>query len=91
MIIPKLDAIAAVKFRIKIVEEGLLCESEKIIIEFATTTEPTIAEMKYPSVFRSYICFSADRSNHFQIIFLMYKHFPHEYYSWLTKVNLFDT
>ena len=71
--------IAAVIFRIKKVEEGLLCESEKIIIEFATTTATTIAEMKYPSVFRSYICFSvkvesfSDRS--------MYKHFPHDYYS----------
>jgi hypothetical protein len=36
-------------FRIKKVEEGLLCESEKIIMEFATM----IAEMKYRSVFRS--------------------------------------
>ena len=70
----------AVIFRIKKVEEGLLCESEKIIIEFATTTATTIAEMKYASVFRSYICFFADRSNHFQIIILMY-HFPHEYYT----------
>ena len=41
-------------------------------------TATIIAEMKYPSVFHSYICFSADRSNRFQIIFLMYKHFPHE-------------
>jgi len=38
-----------------------LCESEKIIIEFATMIEPIIAEMKYPSVFRSYIEFSVDR------------------------------
>jgi hypothetical protein len=68
---------AAVIFRIKKVEEALLCESEKIIIEFATMTATIIAEMKYPSVFRSCICFSADSSNHFQISFLMYKHFPH--------------
>jgi hypothetical protein len=65
-----------------------LCESEKIIIEFATMTATIIAEMKY--LFRSYIGFSVDRSNHFQIIFLMYKHFPHESYSWSTKINLFS-
>ena len=70
---------ATVIFRIKKVEEGLLCESEKIIMELARMIAEMIAEMKYPSVFRS--CFSVDRSNHFQTIFLMYKHFPHEYYS----------
>jgi hypothetical protein len=61
MIIPKHDAIAAVIFRIKKVEEGLLCEFENIIREFATMIEPIIAEMKYPIVFRSCICFSVDR------------------------------
>ena len=75
---PKLDAIAAVIFRIKKVEEGLLCESEKSIIEFATMTATIVAETKYPNIFRSCIFFSVDRSNHFQIIFLMYKHCPHE-------------
>src|SRR5438132_1146723 len=75
----KLDAIAAVIFRTNKVEEDLLYESEKIIIEFATMTATIIAEMKYPSVFCSYIGFSVDRLNHFQIIFLMYKHFPHGY------------
>ena len=67
MIIPKLDAMAAVIFRIKKVEEGLLCESEKSIIEFAAMIEPIIAEMKYPSVFLSCICFSVDRQKHYQI------------------------
>jgi hypothetical protein len=62
------------------VEELLSFESEKIIIEFAIMTATIIAEMKYPSVFRLYIGFSVDRSNHFQIIFSMYKHFPHESY-----------
>lgn len=57
-----------------------MCESEKIIIEFATMTATIIAEMKYPSVLRSCICFSVDRSNHFQIVFLMYKHFPGMYF-----------
>jgi hypothetical protein len=75
---PKLEATAAVMFRIKKVEEGLLCESDKIIIEFETIIEEMIAQMKYPNVFRSRICFSIDRSNHFQIIFLMYKHSPQE-------------
>ncbi|MGC1932123.1 MAG: hypothetical protein WA667_24385 [Candidatus Nitrosopolaris sp.] len=50
---------AAVIFRIKKVEEGLLYESEKIIMELAIMIEEMIAEMKYPSVFRP--CFSVDR------------------------------
>jgi hypothetical protein len=78
MIIPKLDAIAAVIFRTNKVEEVFSFESEKIIIEFAIMTATIIAEMKYPSVLRSYICFSVDRSNHFQIIFSVYKHLPYE-------------
>jgi hypothetical protein len=66
---PKPEAVAAVIFRIRKVEEGLLCESEKIIMESATIIATIIAEVKYPSVFRSYTGLSADRSNHFQIIF----------------------
>ena len=63
---PKPEAVAAVIFRIRKVEEGLLCESEKIIMESATIIATIIAEMKYPSVFRSYICSSVGRSNLFK-------------------------
>jgi len=62
-IIPKLEAIAAVIFRSKKVRGA---ESEKIIMKFATTIDEMIAKMKYPSVFRSYICSSVDRSNLFK-------------------------
>jgi hypothetical protein len=61
--------VAAVIFRTKKVEEALLCESEKIIMESATAIAIIIAEMKYPNVFRSYTGLSTDRSNHLLIIF----------------------
>ena len=44
---PKAEAIAAVVFKITRVEDRLLCESEKIIIEFATVIEIIIAKIKY--------------------------------------------
>ena len=43
-----------------------MCESEKIIIELATTIDEMIAKMKYPSVFLSCICSSVGRSNLFK-------------------------
>ena len=71
---PRQEAMAAVIFKIIRVEDRLLCGSEKIIMEFAITDEIIIAKMKYLSVILYSICFSADRSNHWNI-FLWYKDF----------------
>jgi len=43
-----------------------LCESKKSIIELATIIDEMITKMKHPSIFRSCICFSVDRSNLFK-------------------------
>jgi hypothetical protein len=52
---PKLEATAAVTFRITNVNDGLLCEFEKIIMESAAMIAKIIAQVKYPNIFLSYI------------------------------------
>jgi hypothetical protein len=71
---PRPEAMAAVIFKITRVEDRLLCGSEKIIMEFAITDEIIIAKIKYLSDILYSICFSAGRSNHWNI-FLWYKDF----------------
>ncbi|MGB6629377.1 MAG: hypothetical protein WBE61_14730 [Nitrososphaeraceae archaeon] len=71
---PRPEAMAAVIFKITRVEDRLLCGSEKIIMEFAIADEIIIAKIKYLSDILYSICFSADRSNHWNI-YLWYKDF----------------
>jgi hypothetical protein len=59
---PSDEAMAAVIFKITKVEDRLLWEPEKIMIEFATTTAIIIARIKYRSVVLYSICFCLDRS-----------------------------
>ena len=74
-LMPKPEAIAAVVFKITRVEDRLLCESEKIIIEFATVIEIIIAKIKYLNVILYSIkCFSVDRSDQLEYL-LSYKDF----------------
>jgi hypothetical protein len=53
---------AAVIFKITRVEDRLLWEFEKIIIEFAIAIKIIIARIKYRSVVLYSICFCRDRS-----------------------------
>lgn len=71
---PRPEAMVAVIFKITRVEDRLLCGSEKIIMEFAIADEIIIAKIKYLSDILYSICFSAGRSNHWNI-FLWYKDF----------------
>jgi hypothetical protein len=54
---PSDEAMAAVMFKIRRVEDRLLWEFEKIIVKFAIATEIIIATMKYRSVVLYPICF----------------------------------
>ena len=59
---PSDEAMAAVMFKIRRVEDRLLWEFEKIIIKFAIATEIITATIKYRSVVLYSICFCLDRS-----------------------------
>jgi hypothetical protein len=72
---PKLEATAAVTFRTTNVNDGLLCEFEKIIMELAAMIAKIIAQVKYTNIFLSYIRFSIARSHHFSDNLLKYKDF----------------
>ena len=52
---PRHEATAAVTFRITYVNDGLLCEFEKITSELAAIIAKIIAQVKYPNIFLSYI------------------------------------
>ena len=51
-VMPRLEATAVI-FSITNVNDGLLCEFEKIISESATIIAKIIAQVKYPNIFLS--------------------------------------